>query len=274
MKPWQQQKPGFRRKHSSNVLTYGGGGYVNHTLVMPAPPKRGLPKPRPPDKPKLKAKFVRRRSSNKTPLPAAPTNKAAPIACVKAVALGDGTVGKTCLLVSFAHNRFPKDHRPTALDNYTTQLRTRQGGIINLSLWDTAGQSDYDAMRPGVYPETDVFLLCFSIASPDSFNNIKKRWIPHLKAQKAAKNVPLVLVGTKADLRHDHQTIQGLLDKGQMFVREADAKELGRDIGAIHYFETSAISQDGLREAFHEAVRIGMTPNKKKRKKDKRCSIM
>lgn len=46
------------------------------------------------------------------------------------------------------------------------------GRPISLGLWDTAGQEDYDRLRPLSYPQTDVFLICFSVVSPPSFDNV------------------------------------------------------------------------------------------------------
>ena len=53
--------------------------------------------------------------------------------------------------------------------------------MINLGLWDTAGQEDYDRLRPLSYPQTDVFLCCFAVVSPDSYNNVKDKWIPEVE---------------------------------------------------------------------------------------------
>jgi len=49
------------------------------------------------------------------------------------------------------------------------------GKPISLGLWDTAGQEDYDRLRPLSYPQTDVFLICFSIVSRASFDNVKAK---------------------------------------------------------------------------------------------------
>jgi len=51
-----------------------------------------------------------------------------------------------------------------------------------LGLFDTAGQEDYDRLRPLSYPQTDVFLVCFSVTSPASFENVKEKWFPEVRA--------------------------------------------------------------------------------------------
>merc|ERR1711981_999026 len=79
------------------------------------------------------------------------------------------------------------------------------GKPINLGLWDTAGQEDYDRLRPLSYPQTDVFLICFSVVSNASFENVKQKWVPEIEHH--APGVPLILVGTKGDLRQDQETL-------------------------------------------------------------------
>ncbi len=54
------------------------------------------------------------------------------------------------------------------------------GRTINLGLWDTAGQEDYDRLRPLSYPGTNVFLICFSVVNPASYENVKQKWFPEV----------------------------------------------------------------------------------------------
>merc|ERR1719330_726373 len=110
---------------------------------------------------------------------------------IKTVVVGDGCVGKTCLLVSYCDNK-----SCTVLFD---------GRPVNLNIWDTAGQEDYARLRPLSYPSSDAFLVVFSITSRNSFNNIEAKWLPELAHH--APNVPWILVGTKKDLRNDPDTL-------------------------------------------------------------------
>merc|ERR1712051_977951 len=131
---------------------------------------------------------------------------------------------------------------PTVFDNYSANVMV-DGKPINLGLWDTAGQEDYDRLRPLSYPQTDVFLVCFSVMSSSSAENVKSKWVPEISHH--APDVPIILVGTKADLRHDHDTIQQLHARGQSFVTNPQAQEMAQKIGAIKYLECSALTQEG-----------------------------
>lgn len=86
---------------------------------------------------------------------------------IKCVIVGDEAVGKTSLLVSYTTGCFPSECATTAFDSYCACV-TVDGDPVNLQLWDTAGLEDYDRLRSLSFPQTDVFLICFSFVDPDS----------------------------------------------------------------------------------------------------------
>ena len=189
---------------------------------------------------------------------------------VKCVVVGDGAVGKTCLLASYATNSFPEEYVPTIFDNYSVNLMVDQRPV-NLLLWDTAGQDDYDRLRPLSYPNTDVFLVCFSITSQSSFDNVKTKWMPEVTHH--GPNVPIVLIGTKSDLRGDIFLSKELANRGRDFVSVEEAETFAKSVGATKYIECSSLTQENLKIAFDEAMRAAL--NKPKRiKKQKWCQIM
>lgn len=177
---------------------------------------------------------------------------------IKAVVVGDGGVGKTCLLISYTTNTFPNDYIPTVFDNYSASVMI-DGEPIKLGLWDTAGQSEYDRLRPLSYPQTEVFLCCFSVVNPESFQNVKDKWIPEI-LHHSPKGILIILVGTKADLRDDLHVLDELQERNQKPTTLAQGQKLARDVGAIKYLECSAATQSGIQELFDFAIRSVLDP--------------
>ncbi|KAL1412492.1 Rho GTPase protein rac1 [Vanrija albida] len=197
------------------------------------------------------------------------------IQSLKCVVVGDGAVGKTCLLISYTTNAFPGEYVPTVFDNYSASVLV-DGRPISLGLWDTAGQEDYDRLRPLSYPQTDVFLVCFSVISPPSFENIKT-WIPEIRHH--APGVPIILVGTKLDLREDPQTIQRLRERRFSPITYSMGLQLAKEVGAVRYVESSSKTQKGLKNVFDEAIRAVLTPqdrspNSKPKNRKRNCVIL
>lgn len=173
------------------------------------------------------------------------------------------------MLISYTTNTVPGDYVPTIFDNFTAQIQV-DGSLVNLSLWDTAGQEDYDRLRPLSYPMTNVFLVCFSLVSPTSFENIKEKWYPELKHH--CPDVPMVLVGTKLDLRDDKNTIQDLKEKHLAPVTYAQGARMQKEVGAVKYVECSSITQKNLKQVFEEAARTVLAPQNVR--KGTKCSVL
>jgi len=159
---------------------------------------------------------------------------------IKCVAVGDGSVGKTSLLISYSTNSFPTSYTPTVFDNYSA-LTMFNNKPYNLGLWDTAGQDAMNHMRPLSYPQTDVFLICFSIDNPDSFQNVKSKWWPEI--QQFDSKAKIILVGLKLDLRDDVETIRKLQKEEKMPITTKEGEKMCEEIGAIKYWECSALTQ-------------------------------
>ena len=233
------------------------------------------------------------------------TAMAAP-SIVKTVVVGDGAVGKTCMLVSYSEDRFPEEYVPTVFDNCTppptlrrltvfpaslplalplSRTRARQrprhvmnavwltfaprprpaadnclldidGNPVSLELWDTAGQEDYDRVRPLSYPNTDVFLVCFSVNSRSSFNNVRDKWLVELHAQLMIDftKTKVLLIGTKSDLRDDTGA-SGSTEAADL-VGADEAEFLAEQIGADRYLECSARTRVGLKAVFDAALKL------------------
>jgi len=160
------------------------------------------------------------------------------------------------------------EYIPTVFDNYSANVMV-DGRAINLGLWDTGGQADRDRLRPRSYPQTDVFLCCFSVVNHSSYENIRAKWYPEVSHH--CPNTPIILVGTKVDLREDAPTIEKLTAKGQVPITFEQGLQMMQEIGGVKYMECSALTQTGLKAVFDEAIRAVLipTPGAGNKNKDK-----
>ena len=224
---------------------------------------------------------------------------------VKIVFVGDGAVGKTCLIQSYAYNNFPGEYIPTVFDNFNFDF-TVNDREYEIGAWDTAGQIEYDRLRPLSYPHTDIFVICFSLLDRASLESIEKRWIPELEHHLPGK--PIFIAGCKDDFQPQVKSkaisnkanavvnedwpqkdilIHGytrsitqnikmnipfeLLDVIGMYLGSLkihfDAQKLCNSYDNVYgYFPCSAMEDRGLRELFQEIMVFHTTPEDKRDK--------
>ncbi|KAJ6024984.1 Small GTPase superfamily Ras type [Penicillium herquei] len=178
----------------------------------------------------------------------------------KMVLLGDGACGKTSALNVFTRGcAIPLEPSNPSLKS----LPAIPNQLANFCLYDHrffptvyeptvfAGQEEFDRLRALSYEDTHVLMLCFSVDSSDSFENVGSKWIAEISEN--CPNVRLVLTALKCDLRKDDEMNDNpnaiTFDQGL-----AKAKE----IGAVKYLECSAVQNRGIRESFYEAAKVAL----------------
>ena len=196
---------------------------------------------------------------------AAPETKEEMYVPMKVVVVGDGAVGKTSMLLCYTTNTFPTDYMATVFDNYAVNVPYGDK-VVSLGLWDTAGQEEYAQYRPLSYDKADGFILAFDLTSRPSMENVSKRWIKELRAK--APGAPVVLVGTKLDLR-----VGSAHQAGSACVAAREGEALGKRIGAECYVECSALTQDNLGAVFDAAVDACMRRREAKRNESTRARV-
>lgn len=153
----------------------------------------------------------------------------------KIVLLGEGSVGKTSLVLRYTENLFNDKHIETQQAAFKTKKLTLDGRRVELNVWDTAGQERYQALGPLYYRDANGALLVFDITDEDSFDRVK-RWIKELK-KMLGNDIVLSIVGNKIDLEKDRQ------------VPIKTAEEYAKSVNAKLY-HTSAKLNKGVEELF------------------------
>merc|ERR1719445_1223368 len=180
----------------------------------------------------------------------------------KVVVVGDGAVGKTCLLTVYIESKYPEEYIPTVFDNFSEEKEIQftkpkaHKKKIRLDLWDTAGQEEFDRIRPLSYRDANYFLICFAVNSADSFEHITEKWVPEIKHHAPSKG--FLLVGLKSDL-----------------AAEIDADRIAETqkvIGADGYVAVSALKQTNVDLVFETAMRQFFKP--KAPKAPKTCTLL
>lgn len=146
---------------------------------------------------------------------------------------------------------------------------------IELSLWDTAGQEEFDRLRSLSYDDTHAIMLCFSVDSKDSLENVESKWVGEIAEN--CQGVKLVLVALKCDLREqdaDEPTVDGQPREKKELITYDQGLEVARRINALRYLECSAMKNRGVNEAFTEAARVALSVKTQGSKDESKCIIM
>ncbi|KAI0285916.1 P-loop containing nucleoside triphosphate hydrolase protein [Russula aff. rugulosa BPL654] len=165
----------------------------------------------------------------------------------KVVVCGDGACGKTSLLNVFTRGYFTQVYEPTVFENYVHDLYV-DGQSVELSLWDTAGQEEFDRLRSLSYAETHVVMMCFSVDNPTSLENIETKWLDEI-----------LEYSLKCDLRDDPSTRERLARYGTEAVQYEEGLATARRIRASRYLECSSKHNRGVKEVFYEVARVSFT---------------
>jgi len=171
---------------------------------------------------------------------------------VKCIVVGDEGVGKTCLLTSYGNDMWATYHDQAVSDGYETTLVVGKEPYT-LFLFDSLGQDKYDRLRPRWYTVANVFLLCFSITSPASLENVKNRWYPEI------------------DQREDPWA---LARQDQPPLSTNAGERLAQELGAVKYVECSAVTREGLKNVFDEAIAAALEPLVLSNNKSPTCMVI
>ncbi|KAJ6545651.1 P-loop containing nucleoside triphosphate hydrolase protein [Mycena capillaripes] len=195
---------------------------------------------------------------------------------IKCMLVGDGAVGKfrslqPCLLTSYTYKEFPTGYVPSVFGGHAETVMFVDVPYT-LGLFDTAGEADYDRLRPLSYPRTDVFLVCFCVGMPASFSNVKEKWFP--EAHHHCPGVPCVVAATQIDLRVRNGDNDGSSEKRPFTFTTKDGQRLAKEVKAAGYVECSAKTQEGVKEAFDAAVAAAVKHQYPVIKRKRKCIVV
>jgi len=186
---------------------------------------------------------------------------------LKITVVGNTSVGKTSLLISYTTNSFPGEHVPTVFDNYSANAIV-DDEPINLGLWDTAGAQEFKELRPLSYPGTDAFIVCYSILDEESLKAVTEVWVPEISDN--CSGVPIILVGTKIDLRLKKEVVEQYQKEGKKLLAAEDGQSVADEIDAVKFIECSALTQENLPDVFTETIRAVINQDKDAGESDKK----
>lgn len=172
---------------------------------------------------------------------------------LKVVVVGDGGVGKTCLLKSYIQREFPTEDIPSVFENYTTKIEGPKNKVIELALWDTASQEEFNRLRPLSYSGVDIVMVCYAVDNSQSLANVKDIWFPEVK--HFCPDIPIMLIGMKSDLNVRNFNFK---TNNKEMVNVEMAETTGKKLGAFVHIQCSSKNKTNVDEVFNIALNAGL----------------
>jgi small GTP-binding protein len=163
-----------------------------------------------------------------------------PSVTFKILTIGESGVGKTCILRRFVENKFLKNHLATIGIDFKTKTLTINNQEIKLKIWDTAGQERFRNITTQYYKGADGIVLVYDVTDEASYEKIKD-WMDQILSNTQKEDIGLVLLGNKCDMEPRNVT-------------EEQGNKMAQELN-ISYFETSALTGQGIKEAFEQLTR-------------------
>ena len=158
----------------------------------------------------------------------------------KILTIGESGVGKTCILRRFVENKFLKNHLATIGIDFKTKTLNINNQEIKLKIWDTAGQERFRNITTQYYKGADGIVLIYDVTDDASYEKIRD-WMEQILSSTKREDIGLVLLGNKCDME-------------PRAVTEEQGNKMAEELN-VSYFETSALTGQGINEAFNELTR-------------------
>ena len=158
----------------------------------------------------------------------------------KILTIGESGVGKTCILRRFVEDKFLKNHLATIGIDFKTKTLNINNQEIKLKIWDTAGQERFRNITTQYYKGADGIVLVYDVTDDASYEKIRD-WMDQILSNTQRDEIGLVLLGNKCDME-------------PRIITEEQGNQLADEL-KISYFETSALTGQGIKEAFEQLTR-------------------
>jgi len=163
----------------------------------------------------------------------------------KITVVGDGAVGKTSLIKRYTTNTFERDYISTLGMQFSRYEEKIQSEMVELFLWDLAGQESFISLREKFYLGSSGAIIVFSLAPEEieTYHNIHK-WLSNIK--DTCGRITIVLLGNKADL-----VDQNALETSPNYkTSDIHVQQFAQDHNIMEYYRTSALTGQGVKDAF------------------------